>query len=114
MRSYAQVDEATGTTTYDGRFTRPGVVGNGAYVLSSWDFKRSVRLTRSETYWNKDSVRSRTIEQLVVEDPLGQMLRYETGEVDWLPEVASEVAPEMLQQGRKDLHVFSGYGGFFL
>ena len=50
----------------------------------------------------------------MVEDPLGQMLRYETGEVDWLPEVASEVAPEMLQQGRKDLHVFSGYGGFFL
>ena len=34
MRPFAQVDAKTGHTTYDGRFTRPGVVGNGPYVLS--------------------------------------------------------------------------------
>ena len=114
MRPFAQVDAKTGHTTYDGKFTRPGVVGNGPYVLSGWDFKRSVRLTKSETYWDKANVRTNTIEQLVVEDALGQLLRYDSGEVDWLPEVSSEVAPEMLLQKRKDLHVFSGYGTVFL
>jgi oligopeptide transport system substrate-binding protein len=114
MRAFAQVDPKTGHTTYDGRFTRPGVVGNGPYVLSHWDFKRSVRLTRSETYWDKANVPTATIEQLCVEDALGQLLRYESGEVDWLPEVSSEVAPEMLLNKREDLHVFAGYGTFFL
>src|SRR5688572_22846401 len=104
MRPFAQVDEKTGNTTYDGKFTRPGVVGNGPYVLSGWDFKRSVRLTRSQTYWDKANVPTETIEQLCVEDALGQLLRYDSGEVDWLPEVSSEVAPEMLANKRKDLH----------
>ena len=114
MRPHATVNEATGHVTYDGKFTRPGVVGNGPYNLTGWDFKRSVRLTKSETYWDKDRVRTKTIEQLVVEDPLGQLLRYDSGEVDWLPEVSSEVGPEMLLQNRPDLHVFKGYGSFFL
>ncbi|HYO07807.1 MAG TPA: peptide ABC transporter substrate-binding protein [Tepidisphaeraceae bacterium] len=113
MRPFARVDEK-GHTTYDGKFTRPGVVGNGPYVLTGWDFKRSVRLTKSDTYWDKANVRTNTIEQLVVEDQLGQLLRYDSGDIDWLPEVPAEVAPEMLRNGRKDLHVFSGYGGFFL
>jgi oligopeptide transport system substrate-binding protein len=114
MRRFAQTDPRTGHTSYDGHFTRPGVVGNGPYVLTGWDFKRSVRLTKSETYWDKANVRTRTIEQLCVEDPLGQLLRYESGEVDWLPEMAAEVAPDMLAQKRADLHSIPGYGSYFL
>ena len=114
MRPFAQVDPRTGHTTYDGRFTRPGVVGNGPYVLSDWEFKRRVRLTRSETYWDKANVPTATIEQLCVEDGLGQLLRYESGEVDWLAEIPSEIGPEMLAKKRPDLHVFPGYGTYFL
>jgi oligopeptide transport system substrate-binding protein len=114
MRPFQHVDEKTGHLTYDGKFTRPGVVGNGPYNLVAWDFKRRVRLEKSDTYWDKANVRTNSIEQLCVEDQLGQMLRYDSGEVDWLPEVSSEVGPEMLERRRKDLVTFSGYGSYFL
>ena len=114
MRPFAQVDAKTGHTTYDGKFTRPGVVGNGPFNLVGWDFKRRVRLEKSQTYWDRDRVKSTSIEMLVAEDPLGQVLRYETGDVDWLPEVPTEVAPEMLAKGRRDLRVFPGFGSVYL
>jgi ABC-type oligopeptide transport system substrate-binding subunit len=82
--------------------------------LVAWDFKRRVRLEKSATYWDRDNVKSNSIEMLVAEDPLGAVLRYESGDVDWLPEVPSEVAPEMLIQKRKDLRVFSGFGSVYL
>src|SRR6266508_2867810 len=84
MEPFAQRDRMTGHVTYDGKFTRPGVVGNGPYRLVQWDFKRRVRLEKSQTYWGRDEVKSESIEMLVAEDPLGQVLRYETGDVDWL------------------------------
>jgi oligopeptide transport system substrate-binding protein len=114
MRPFASTDLKTGHTTYDGKFTRPGVVGNGPFRLVAWDFKRRVRLEKSQTYWDRDNVKSNSIEMLVAEDPLGQVLRYESGDVDWLPEVPSEVAPEMRIRKRGDLRVFPGFGSVYL
>ena len=114
MRPYAKVDAVTGNVTYDGRFTRPGVVGNGPFNLVQWDFKRRVRLEKSGSYWDREHVPSNSIEMLIVEDQLGEVLRYEAGDVDWLPEVPSEMGPEWVQQHRPDLRLFSGFGSYFL
>jgi oligopeptide transport system substrate-binding protein len=114
MQLFAKRDPKTGNVTYDGRFTRPGVVGNGAFNLTEWDFKRRVRLEKSKTYWDRDNVKSNSIEMLVVEDTLGQFLRYEAGDVDWLPNVPSEIGPKLIEQKREDLRLFSGFGSYFL
>jgi oligopeptide transport system substrate-binding protein len=114
MQPFAKVDPVTGNVTYDGRFTRPGVVGNGPFLMTKWDFKRRVRLEKSPTYWDRANVKSNTIEMVVVEDPLGQFLRYEAGEVDWLPNVPSDVGPELIAQHREDLRLFGGFGSYFL
>jgi oligopeptide transport system substrate-binding protein len=114
MKPFAQVDPITGHTTYDGKFTRPGVVGNGPYRLTAWDFKRRVWLEKSETYWDRANVKTRSIEMLVVEDPLGEFMRYESGDVDWIPTVPSEMAPELRIKGRKDLRIFDGFGSVYI
>jgi oligopeptide transport system substrate-binding protein len=114
MEPFKRVDPATGQVSYDGKFTRPGVVGNGPFNLVQWDFKRRVRLEKSPTYWDRAHVKSKSIEMIVVEDPLGQFLRYESGDVDWLPTISSDMGPELIEQKRRDLRVFNGFGSYFL
>jgi oligopeptide transport system substrate-binding protein len=114
MRPFATTD-AKGHVTYDGKFTRPEyVVTNGPFNLTAWDFKRRVRMEKNPTYWDIKNVKSNSIEMQVVEDSLGQILRYEAGELDWVSEVPSEVAPEMFRKHRPDLRNFGGFGTYFL
>jgi oligopeptide transport system substrate-binding protein len=115
MRKFGSADPRTGVVRYDPRFTRPpDIVTNGAYKLAVWEFKRRLRLEASETYWDKAHVKSRSIESYVVDDALTQLMRYESGSVDWISEVPTEIAAELIDKGRKDLKSFDGYGTMFL
>ena len=114
MRKFGTTDPRTGVVRYDQRFTRPpGVVTNGAYKLVAWEFKRRLRLEASDTYWDKPSVKSKSIESYVVDDALTQLMRYESKGVDWVSEVPTEIAAELITKGRKDLKSFDGYGTMF-
>jgi oligopeptide transport system substrate-binding protein len=115
MRKFATTDPVTGVTRYDQRFTRPpSLVSNGAYNLVAWEFKRRLRLEASETYWDKASVKSKAIESQVVDDGLTQLLRYESGSIDWVTEVPTEIAAELRDKNRPDLKSFDGYGTMFI
>ena len=115
MEPFKKVDKASGRITYDQSYTRPPkVVTNGAFNLVSWEFKRRLRLQKNPYYWDKANVKSNTIQIDVVEDPLTQVMRYDSGDADWLAAVPSEVAPEMLEKGRKDLRNFAGFGTEYL
>jgi oligopeptide transport system substrate-binding protein len=115
MEPFKQVDAATGRARYDQKFTRPPhLVTNGPFTLEKWDFKRRLLLKRNEHYWDKSNVKSETIEMVVVEDPLTQLLRYESETVDWVASVPTEIGAEMKEQGRKDFRSFTGFGTSFL
>jgi oligopeptide transport system substrate-binding protein len=115
MEKFKQVDAATGKVTYNQSFTRPpDVVTNGAFNLVAWDFRQRLRLEQNPFYWDKGNVKSRSIEMLVVEDALSQVLLYDAGKADWLSSVPSEVAPELLAVNRPDFHTFAGFGTEYL
>jgi oligopeptide transport system substrate-binding protein len=115
MERFAQRDETTGRVRYDQKFTRPPyVVTNGPFTLQRWDFKRRLFLEKNPHYWDTATVRSKSIEMVVVEDALTQLLRYESGSVDWVASVPTEVAAELKIRGRTDLRNFSGFGTTFL
>ena len=99
MDKFARVDEKTGRTVYDGQFTRPPhIVSNGPFVLKRWDFKTRLVLEKNPYYWDRANVKLNSIEMAVVEDALTQLLRYESGSVDWIASVPTEVAAEMQGQ----------------
>jgi ABC-type oligopeptide transport system substrate-binding subunit len=101
--------------TYQKTYTLPpDVVTNGAYVLRRWDFRRRLLLAKSETYWDRANVKTGSIEMIVAESPQSQLLTYETGQVDWLSDVAGEQAKELREQGRQDLKVAPAFGTAFL
>lgn len=115
MEAFKERDEKTGRERYNAKFTRPpNLVGNGPFILKKWDFKRRLRLEKNPTYWDAKNVRTNSIEMAVVEDSLTQMLRYESGMVDWVSAVPTEVAAELRQKGRTDLKNFPAFGTTYL
>lgn len=106
--------ERTGRRNYDRQFTRPPyLVTNGPFMLDSWEFKKSLRLKKNPYYWDKDHVRSDTIEQVSADDPQWAFLEYDSKGADWMAEVSGEIAAELKRKGRKDLRVFPGFGTYF-
>ncbi len=114
MRPFGQTG-SDGRVRYGAEFTRPpNLVTNGPYRLDSWAFKRRIRMVASDFYWDRANVKSRVIDMLSFEDTQTAFLKYESGGVDWLAEVASETAAELLAQGgREDFHLFPGFGTYF-
>ncbi len=113
--------EQTGQYTYSGDYTRPspgdgkpGVVTNGPFYLARWDFKQRLVLLKSPTYWDKEHVKLNSIEMQVNDNPLSQFLQYEAGHVDWMADVPTDLAPELLAQGRPDLKNSPAFGTAFL
>lgn len=115
MEPFKEVDRATGHVSYKADFTRPPhVVTNGSFELTRWDFKRELWLTKSKSYWDRKDVKLNSIEMVINENPLSQLLMYESGAVDWLANLNSDFAAELKADGRKDLIVSPGFGTFFL
>lgn len=100
--------------SYQGGFTRPpNLVSNGPFRLTTWDFRRNLRLERSPFYWDREHVKLRTIDVLMADDPTWAFLKYETGTADWLADGTGSVGPELYERKRTDLHFVTGFGTYF-
>lgn len=114
MEPFKTTDDK-GHVTYRPEFTRPpNVVTNGAFELKRWDFKRRLWLEKSPTYWDKEHVYLDSIECVVAEDRLSQVLTYESGAVDWVGDVSNDIAAELKRQNRSDLRLTPGFGTNYL
>ena len=110
-----KVMSGNGHYSYRNEYTRPpDVVTNGPFVLTRWDFKRRLILEKSQTYWDKEHVKSNSVEMVVNDSPLGQYLQYQTGQVNWLADVPGDFAAELKAKGRGDLRSSPAFGTAFL
>lgn len=115
MRKFANTDSKTGRVTYDNRYTRPpDVVTNGPFRLAKWEFKRVLRLEKSDQYWDQANVRLGAIENLINDNPLSMVLQFEAGAVDWITEVPNDLAADLKDSGRQQLNSCTAFGTFFL
>ncbi len=104
----------TGRRNYDPKFTLPpNLITNGPYFLDKWEFKRSLNLRANPYYWDREHVRSTTIEQVNADDTEWAFLEYDSAGVDWLADVTGEIAAELKAKNRQDLRVFPGFGTYF-
>ncbi len=97
-------------------FNQPDkIVCNGPYTLADWQFKQKITLEKNPLYWNAENVRCDRIIQLTNNNPTGALLQYETGEVDWLPDIptATQTAAELVRRNRPDVHTTPAAGTYF-
>ena len=76
-------------------------VGNGAYVLDSWQTLGVIRLTRNEHYWDAENVAIPTIEFFPIEDETAEMNMYRAGELDMTHAIPS-ASIAMLRESMAD------------
>jgi oligopeptide transport system substrate-binding protein len=63
-------------------WTRPGnLVGNGPFVLADWRPNEVIRVTKSPTYWNRDSVRLQGCNFYPIEDPSTEEEAFRAGQL---------------------------------
>jgi oligopeptide transport system substrate-binding protein len=114
MEPFRQVDAATGRTSYDGRFTRAGnLVTNGPYRLTWWQLKVGLRMEANPFYWDREHVKSKSIQMVVAAEPLTALRKYDNNEVDWLTEPSNSIAASMIDRHRPDIHTCPSNGTYF-
>ncbi len=114
MEPFKRTDPATGRVSYDEKFTLPGaLVTNGPFKLTKWELRVGLRLEKNEHYWDKQNVKSNSVELVVAQEPLTSLRKYEAHEVDWLAEPNGEVSASLLAQKRKDLIITPAFGTYF-
>lgn len=80
------------------------IVGNGPFRLERWTVNDRIRLVKSETYWDREGVKSNIIDAYALENSTTSLNMYLTGEVDWIPkQYPEELAPQL--EGRDDFYV---------
>ncbi|MGD9693644.1 MAG: peptide ABC transporter substrate-binding protein [Phycisphaerales bacterium] len=116
--AYSRVDAGSGRLEQDHGWTKPPhLVSSGPFVLTSWRFKRDMRLERNPFYWDVGSVRSESIEAKVIEDPNTRVLAFRTGAADWVTDVHADYLLELLAEAagseRPTIRGFDRYGTYF-
>jgi oligopeptide transport system substrate-binding protein len=114
MAKFAQKDEK-GRVSYSAEYTRPeNVVTNGPFKLVAWEPGVKIRMERNPGYRAAADVKLTAVEMVVNNDPQSAFVQYDQGKVDWLADVAPDIAFEVKQAGRPDIHVGNAFGTAFL
>ncbi|MEM6734169.1 MAG: ABC transporter substrate-binding protein, partial [Myxococcota bacterium] len=87
LEELAEIDDA-GWYVPDSYFGDPDqLVTNGPYVLSEWRHKVRMVFDQNPHYWNADGMGNIRVVQETIPDANLQVLRYEEGLLDWIPDV---------------------------
>lgn len=111
-RPREQVDEA-GWYIPDDYFGDPErLVTNGAYYLREWRRKVRMVFDQNPYYWNKDAMGNVRIIQLTIPDTNLQILQFEEGNIDWIPDVG-EIKEKLVQVDYPHAHKFNLAGTYY-
>ena len=98
VERFQSVDPATGRLISRSDWTRPPLlVGNGPYVLTTWRFKRDMRLEANPHYWNRSAVHLKTIAIPSVNDANASVLAFGSGGIDWLTDVVPDYRGDLYE-----------------
>ena len=101
VERWQTLDETTGRIIMDLGWSKPGrFVGNGPFTVSSWRFKRDMRLSRNPHYWNSAAINIDSVSMPSINDPSAILLAFENGSIDWVSDVTAECKREMLAAKR--------------
>lgn len=110
------INPDSGLLVQDPTWTRPGEVHcNGPYVMTRRRFKRDLLLEANPYYHSRDTLGPGSILEKIVTDKQLQVLIYDQGGADFVPDVpsASQLAADLAAAGRSDVHLTPAAGTYF-
>lgn len=96
---------------FNGESAQP-LVTNGPYYLRDWEQKVRIIFDQNTHYWNKDDMGNVRIVEETIQDSSLQVLRYEDGLLDWIPD-AGAIAKKLVKTDYEDLHKVPMAGTYY-
>ena len=119
-------DEELTLWTYDSQWVKPdyhrnaypGLITNGPFCLTDWQFKRYMAFEQNPYFWDQKNVKSQRFIIRIINDPSTSFLAYEQGHIDLYRSVTRlDFAPALVEQARQglrdDIHVVPAFGTYF-
>lgn len=95
-------------------WTRPGnMVSNGAFKLDEWTPQSRIVSVKSDTYWNKDTVKLDKVVYYPTESQTTALKRYRAGELDWTYEVPNDQIKWIKENMADEFHVSNYLGTYY-
>ncbi len=86
-------------------WTKPGnIVSNGAFVLKDWSVNSKVVVEKNPTYWDAANVQLTRVTFLCVEDGNADLKLYQSGEEDFMLQLAPGAYASLKAQYPKEMH----------
>jgi oligopeptide transport system substrate-binding protein len=86
-------------------WTKPGnMVGNGAYVLKDWQVNSKVVVEKNPKYWDAANVQLTRVTFLCVEDGNADLKLYQSGEEDYMEQLAPGTYAALKAQYPNEMH----------
>lgn len=99
---YEQPDRSTGQLDIQFGWTKPPlIVGNGPFVLTTWRFRRDMRLEKNPLYWNAPAINIDSVAIPSIEDTNAAVLAFRSGAIDWLSDVSATYRADILDDKRQ-------------
>ncbi|MFN0133846.1 MAG: peptide ABC transporter substrate-binding protein [Phycisphaerales bacterium] len=98
VRAHERIDPATARLKTEPAWTKPPILAcNGPFAVTTWRFKRDMRLARNPRYWDQSRTNVDTIAIPSIDDPNAQVLAFQTGGVDWVSDVTPPYRGDMIE-----------------
>ncbi|WP_085908748.1 peptide ABC transporter substrate-binding protein [Kiloniella majae] len=95
-------------------WTRPeNMVSNGAFKLAEWTPQSRIVSVKSDTYWNKDTVKLDKVVYYPTESQTTALKRYRAGELDWTYEVPNDQIKWIKENMADEFHVSNYLGTYY-
>ncbi len=114
MEPFREVDSKSDRVSYKAEFATAGkLVCDGPYVVNWWELRKGLKLTPNPYYWDQANVKNGGVEMVVAGDMLTQVRLFDEHKADILTELTGEMAANMRDAGRKEIHIDPSFGTYF-
>jgi len=95
-------------------WARPGnIVSNGAFELAEWQINSHVRVEKSDTYWDADSVRLNAIVYYPTENLVTEERMFRDGQLHTTNEIVLDKIPVYLEENPEVVRIDPWLGSYF-
>jgi oligopeptide transport system substrate-binding protein len=102
--TYYPINKNVASSNPDWYKSADSFVSNGPFKLVEWKNKESLKLAKNENYYDADKVKLDEVLLYILEDNNTAWQMYETGEIDLLDNLPSEVTGKLISENRADFH----------
>jgi len=88
-------------------------VSNGAFKLTEWNHKESIKLAKNENFYEKEKINLDEVVLYLIEDQNTAWQMYQSGEIDLITELPQEVTGMLIETKNPEFHNASQFATYY-